>query len=316
MSRLSIVVVIGLSVTFVDAPGSDGLARAQADGEGPIEIQRNEPEGEEPGAAEREAAEREAGEPEASSQAPRYDENLDQAARLTFQTAREAFSQGDYETALSRFEQAYSLSPRPVLLYNIAVTLDRLRRDEEAVAKFREYLERVPDAPDRAEVEARLAVLERAIAEREAREAAEGGGEGEGDGHTEIITIDPDPDEGEPEDEGSSGLHPAIALSVAGAAVAVGGLIVWSGLDAQSKNDDFESYATTPGAELARAEQMFDDVESAETRTNALIGVAAGLAAGAAVLMIFTDWGGEDDPTAPTVSVGPDGAFVGATGRF
>ena len=114
MSRLSIVVVIGLSVTFVDAPGSDGLARAQADGEGPIEIQRNEPEGEEPGAAEREAAEREAGEPEASSQAPRYDENLDQAARLTFQTAREAFSQGDYETALSRFEQAYSLSPRPV----------------------------------------------------------------------------------------------------------------------------------------------------------------------------------------------------------
>ena len=91
---------------------------------------------------------------------------------------------------------------------------------------------------------------------------------------------------------------------------------VRSGGDAQSKNDDFESYATTPGAELARAEQMFDDVESAETRTNALIGVAAGLAAGAAVLMIFTDWGGEDDPTAPTASVGPDGAFVGATGRF
>ncbi|MCA9612446.1 MAG: hypothetical protein KC586_06770, partial [Myxococcales bacterium] len=59
---------------------------------------------------------------EESTQTTR-DENLDQAARLTFQAAREAFSAGNYELALDRFEQAYQLSPRPVLLYNIGVTL-------------------------------------------------------------------------------------------------------------------------------------------------------------------------------------------------
>src|SRR5690606_33265761 len=45
---------------------------------------------------------------EESTQTPR-DENLDQAARLTFQAAREAFGNGDYELALERFEQAYNL---------------------------------------------------------------------------------------------------------------------------------------------------------------------------------------------------------------
>ena len=66
---------------------------------------------------------------------------LDEAARLTFESARQAFVAGDYEAALARFRQAYQLSARPGLLYNIAQTLDRLRRDEETVAALREYLE-------------------------------------------------------------------------------------------------------------------------------------------------------------------------------
>ena len=206
------------------------------------------------------------------------DQNLDQAARLTFQSAREAFSQGDYETALARFTQAYDLSGRSALLYNIAVTLDRLRRDAEALAKFREYLEVAPNAPDRAEVEARIRVLEQSVQNSEPEPDPDPEPEPEPD-------PDPEPtpeilDRPEEEEGGIGILHPAIALSVAGAAVVAGGLIVWSGLDASSKNDEYESYARSSGATLEEAERRFNDVRSAEKRTNALIGVAAGLGAG------------------------------------
>lgn len=271
------------------------------------------------------------GEVEESTQTTRTDESLDQAARLTFQAAREAFSNGDYELALDRFEQAYGLSPRPVLLYNIGVTLDRLRRDEDAVARFTEYLERVPDAPDRAEVEARIRVLQRAIDERRAQEAARA--ERERIAREEAERLERERQERERqgggtvpvEEEESSGLHPAIALSVGGLALATGGLLVWSGLDASSRNDEYEDYAAQGGAVRSEGKRLYDRVRSAETRTNALIGVASGLAATAVVLAIFSDWsfgGGDDEaePSAPSTTVegGPtSGGFqLGLTHRF
>ncbi|MBX3246417.1 MAG: tetratricopeptide repeat protein [Myxococcales bacterium] len=246
-----------------------------------------------------------------SEAAPRVDEELDQAARLTFNSAREAFSRGEYELALERFEQAYRLSPRPVLLYNIGVTLDRLRRDEDAVARFREYLERVPDAPDREEVEARIRVLDRGIAERQAEEAARAA--------AAATTPDPEPIVVTPpptEPPRSSGLHPAIALTVAGAAVVAGGLVLWSGLDAVSRNDDYEAYVARDDAVRGQGQSLYDDVRSAEVRTNVLIGVAGGLAAAAVVLAIFSDWSFGSGSTTASFGVGPRAAHAGVTHRF
>ena len=96
----------------------------------------------------------------------------------------------------------------------------------------------------------------------------------------------------------------------------MGGLTIWSGLDAQNLNSSYETYATSPGATRGEAKAMYDDVVSAETRTNIFIGVTAGLAATAVVLAIFTDWGGSEDSPTPTMSFGPDGAVIGATGSF
>ncbi|MEM6958290.1 MAG: hypothetical protein AAF645_21585 [Myxococcota bacterium] len=241
---------------------------------------------------------------------PQIDEELDEAARITFNRARAAFDSGDYETALTRFRQAYELSPRPTLLYNIAATLDRLRRDEETADMLRQYLEAVPDAPDRVEIEARLNVLDNAIAERrqaqDAAAAEAAARQEEEDARRRAEEEEArrrEEEERRRAEEGGGGLHPAIAFSVGGAALVAGGLIIWSGLDASSKNDDYEEFATSPGATLEQAEQLFDDTRSAERRTNALIGVAAGLGVASAVLFIFTDFGGDEDDTA--VSVGP-----------
>lgn len=96
----------------------------------------------------------------------------DEEARALFEAGRVAFSDGRFEDALTHFERSYELSGRAELLYNIGTSQDRLRREPEAVAAFERYLELVPDAENRREVEGRLRVLREEIA-REAELAAE-----------------------------------------------------------------------------------------------------------------------------------------------
>lgn len=90
----------------------------------------------------------------------------DRQARAEFLAGREAFTRGNYEEAARRFEQAYRLSGRAQLLYNIGTSYDRLHRWVQARDAFRQYLDQFPDAPERDEVRARLAVIEAEI-ERE-----------------------------------------------------------------------------------------------------------------------------------------------------
>jgi tetratricopeptide (TPR) repeat protein len=95
----------------------------------------------------------------------------DDAARSLFEAGAIAYAEGRYDDALACFERAYDLAGHPELLYNIALAHDRLRHDAEALASFRAFLERAPEeAPHRAEVASRIAVLERTIAQRQALE--------------------------------------------------------------------------------------------------------------------------------------------------
>lgn len=242
--------------------------------------------------------------------------SLDEAARLTFESAREAFVAGDYETALARFRQAHQLSPRPGLLYNIAQTLDRLRRDEETVDALREYLDAMPNAPNRSEVEARIRVLEDAIARRQEAQP------------------DPPPDDpvettttsstaqttetGATGDDGGIGiLHPAIFLAVGGLALVGGGLAIWAGLETLSLNDQYNE-----SQDPTEVQRLYDDASTFQTLTNVFIFSSAGLAAVAVVCAILTDWdalGGGGDASAslrPSFGVGPTGGQVGLEGSF
>lgn len=88
------------------------------------------------------------------------DPTRDSEARLHFSTGRDAFSRGDFATAVTEFERAYSLSRRAQLLYNIGTTYERLHRWEEARSALQRYLDAVTDAPDRAEVEGRVRIID------------------------------------------------------------------------------------------------------------------------------------------------------------
>jgi len=84
----------------------------------------------------------------------------DRAAREHFTLGRDAFSNGDFAAAVREFTAAYELSGRPQLLYNIGTAYERLHDWEHANDALTRYLQRVPEANDRAEVQARLNVIQ------------------------------------------------------------------------------------------------------------------------------------------------------------
>jgi tetratricopeptide (TPR) repeat protein len=85
--------------------------------------------------------------------------SADEEARVHFEAGRVAFSRGRYESALASFQEAYELSQRPALLYNIGTTYDRLRRDREAIEAFEQFLELAPESDLVPEVQERVRIL-------------------------------------------------------------------------------------------------------------------------------------------------------------
>lgn len=252
----------------------------------------------------------------------------DAAARLLFTTAREAFAAGNYQVALERFQQAYDLSHRSALLYNIGTTLDRMRRDREALAAFERFLVEDPTSPNRSEVEARAGVLRAAVAEEDRQIAARAAQEEE-----QRLALEAARREAEErtrrEAEDDGGLTPIVFISVAGGAVATGVIGLAFGIRTRSLNDDYEALGEEaadqqpgdPTPDEVRA--AYNDAKSSQTIANAMLFTGAALAIGSGVLIAFTDWDGapeEAPPTAvrilPSVAVAPGEAHVGLQVRF
>ena len=84
----------------------------------------------------------------------------DLQARRLFEQGREAYSDGRYRDAWAYFHEAYQLSGRPELLFNIGQTADRLGQEADAFRAFSMYLERLPAAPNRKDVENRVRALQ------------------------------------------------------------------------------------------------------------------------------------------------------------
>ncbi len=129
---------------------------------------------------------------------------MDEEARLVFQAGTVAFEDARYEEALERFRTAYELSGRTQLLYNIGVSADRLRRDEEALVAFEQFIAESPaDADGVRDAEARVEVL------RSRQTSAGGAGEGLGDEQD-------DQDESADEDSGGRAILGPVLVGVAG----------------------------------------------------------------------------------------------------
>jgi tetratricopeptide (TPR) repeat protein len=82
-----------------------------------------------------------------------------EAARAAYERGQAAFSAGQYDQARIAFEEAFAAVPNPIVLLSVAESRTKLGQLHEAIAALQRYLELRPDAPDRADVEAKIKEL-------------------------------------------------------------------------------------------------------------------------------------------------------------
>jgi tetratricopeptide (TPR) repeat protein len=100
-------------------------------------------------------------------------------ARADVATAREHYQKGKvyydlqrYLEAAREYELAYEAKDDPALLFNIGQSYRLGGEPGKALGAYRAYLRNVPDAPNRAEIEARIVDMQRLVDEQKrAREA-------------------------------------------------------------------------------------------------------------------------------------------------
>jgi tetratricopeptide (TPR) repeat protein len=91
------------------------------------------------------------------------------AARDHYRKGTRLFDLGHYKEAVEEYEEAYRAKDDPALLFNIGQAYRLAGDTENAIRVYKAYLRRVPGAPNRREVEARISELGR-VQEQHRRE--------------------------------------------------------------------------------------------------------------------------------------------------
>jgi tetratricopeptide (TPR) repeat protein len=100
------------------------------------------------------------------------DDNKKAEAKSLYEQGLSHYNLGEFDEAIKSFRAAYAIEPAPGLLFNIAQSF-RLKKDyEQATYFYQTYLRLKPDAPNRADVEARLQEMQEALADQKKMEKA------------------------------------------------------------------------------------------------------------------------------------------------
>jgi tetratricopeptide (TPR) repeat protein len=94
-------------------------------------------------------------------------------ARESFSRGRIHYENGEFEAAALAFEEAYGLSGRHALLYNLYLAYRDANNQEKAAEALKNYLDRVEVIENRAQLEARLKALQEGIEAKRKQEEAQ-----------------------------------------------------------------------------------------------------------------------------------------------
>jgi len=180
-----------------------------------------------------------------------------------------AFEAGKFSEALAAFTEAYNLSSETDLLYNLGVCSEKIGDREKAIAYYQLYLEEKPDAPDAAEVKARLEAVRSAPAPAPAPAATPA-----------PATADADEGAGTASEGGTRKnphLGPGLLMGLGGVVVLTGAITAGS---AYKKYKDLDS-ACSPDC----ADEKVDGVKAAALAADIQLAVG-----GAAVVAGFLWW--------------------------
>lgn len=258
----------------------------------------------------------------------------DEEARYHFNLGEVAYNAGRFADAADEFEEAYRLSGRSTLLYNIFVARRDAGQLGPAIAALRKYLELVPDSEQAPALRRRLENMERIYSEQGAGQPVPPApGETEPAEPASEPTAAPTPVPVQPSpvqpvaparaDGGQGGGDPSlpgIVLVSAGGGLIVGGIITGV-LALQSENDLEDNCGDGP----CPAGFFQDDIDRGRRRallTDILIPVGV-VTAGVGVALILLGVGADEDgsegaSTDPEVDIacGPTGCMGTLGVRF
>jgi len=224
-------------------------------------------------------------------------------AREHYERGLREYNLGELDGAIAEFKAAYVRSEAPGLLFNLAQAY-RLKRDtERALLLYRSYLRALPNAPNRADAEARIAELA-ALVERPAPAPAALAPS------AQPIAIAAAP----------SARRPGRPLVISGLAVGAAGVVALAvgvalGVDAQGTSDQLSRLAAQRGAWSDGASRAYQSAAREATAATVLDAVG-GVAAGTGVLLTLL--GVRANRVASKLAVTPSsgGARVVATWNF
>ncbi len=270
--------------------------------------------------------------PAAAQDAEGAPEGQEDDARMHFRLGRAYYDSGRFVEAAQEFEKAAEMSNRPQLYYNIFLAYRDAGDLGNAIRALEIYLERVPDAAERAQLEARLESMRR-LYERTGGTGDPAAGDGQTDPEPEA---DPDSDAdtgtdgdadadthadpdsiGAPSgDEGGTWM-PGWIIAGAGGALALGGVI--TGVMALGRQSDLEDRCVMDGDRFLCDDAALADADGGKTLalTTDILLIAGGvtLATGVVLALIL---GGDADEDDPSVAVAADrnGASFSVRGTF
>jgi tetratricopeptide (TPR) repeat protein len=97
----------------------------------------------------------------------------EELARRHHERGTTFYNLGQFEDAISEFRKGYEQKGDPLFLLNIGEAYRQLGAHEKALFFYRRYLSTMPDAPNRAEIDDKVAVLQRLVdAQQRARAPA------------------------------------------------------------------------------------------------------------------------------------------------
>lgn len=123
-------------------------------------------------AAQEEVSEEEARQDEARTQrtAESMAQMPDEEARSRFRIGRTLYEEGRFREAAGEFSEAYRLSERPALLFNVYLAYRDAGLRKKAADALRRFLDESEDVHNRESLQARLAALQETISQQEAEE--------------------------------------------------------------------------------------------------------------------------------------------------
>ena len=209
-------------------------------------------------------------------------------AKSQYEKGLSHYNLGEFDSAIQAFRRAYEISNAPGLLFNIAQAY-RLKKDYEQASYFyTTYLRLKPDAPNRADVEERLAELEKLIADQKAMDKAKPIGTVSPDGKDPQVTVNVvdkrEPTQAQPRVGGGGGgggggdslMTAGLATAGAGGALVITGLVF--GKMAKGAESDLNALNAMGGVWTQEAQDKYD-----AGKRNNMIATISFIAGGAAV---------------------------------